>query len=76
MITLQDGSLFAHNGVAIGSIICGDDGFYAWWPPHPSTGGCWDQGILTEIVELLATMNKAWAEQIENDPVFKRHNHE
>ena len=56
--------LYYLNGAYLGDIICGDDGFWAYWPDR-SKGGCFNARILHEIANLLDKLNADWEKQIE-----------
>lgn len=54
------------NGVLIGELITDVDGYYKFWPE--SREGYYDEWFLYEMFRTLKTLNKAWDDQIQNDP--------
>lgn len=52
------------NGVYMGDFIVGDDGYFYWWPKHPSNGGCIDAWVLRELADRLDDLNETWDIQL------------
>ena len=58
----EDNTLWFNNRVHIGEVLCGDDGFYTYWPK--TGGGGFNEFILKELYNLLEEMNREWWGQI------------
>lgn len=54
--------LYYSNGVPMGEVLMDVDGYYKYWPI--TTGGYWDEGSLTYVLEYLKEKNKEWDERI------------
>jgi hypothetical protein len=54
---------YAGNGVYMGDILAGDDGYYYWWPNKKD--GCLDQTVLQSIATCLGSLNREWDRQIQ-----------
>jgi hypothetical protein len=62
--------VYYQNGVFLGDIFIKEDGFYDFWPEHPSRGGCWPAYVLRAIADKLDELNKPWEDIIHNDPAL------
>jgi hypothetical protein len=45
------------NGMRCGDLVMDVDGYYYWWPPHRTCGGCWPEQFLTIISTKLKELN-------------------
>jgi hypothetical protein len=54
------------NGVHVGDLVCGDDGYFAYWPDKEKYG-CYSGWSLIAIGELLDSLNSQWHEQLMKD---------
>lgn len=54
------------NGVAMGLLMKEVDGFYVFFPDSPN-GGFWSEGVLKQLADKLAELNKEWKEKICSD---------
>jgi hypothetical protein len=75
---IQQGTIYLaywKNGVPVGEILMGDDGYYDWWPCF-DRGGCLTEGFLLAMYNTLHELNKAWDEQIQNDPRIGHREHD
>ena len=59
-------NILYENGVYLGDIIQKEDGFYDWWPPFPSNGGCWSSYVLREIADKIDELNKPYEKELED----------
>ena len=55
------------NGVKLGHLLREVDGFFVWYPPHPSNGGAWNSHIIRNIANKLDELNKEWEEFVNNN---------
>ena len=55
--------VYYKNGVLLGEVISGDDGFFAFWPEL--RGGFWEAHVLRAIADNLDKINAPWEKQIE-----------
>lgn len=53
------------NGVSLGELEQGVDGYYYWWPVHPSTDGCYPSHVLLSIANALVALNAAWDREVQ-----------
>ena len=51
-----------YNGVDMGTLEYGDDGYLYYWPSIKS--GCWNAEPMREIADLLDQLNAPWDEQL------------
>ena len=51
-----------------GDILCGDDGFYVYWPEEGR--GYLDEYHLVLIAAILNKKNREWEDTIDNDPTI------
>ena len=58
-----DGKVFWENGVYIGDILRGDDGYYEFWPDLK--GGSWSEYLLSVLWARLKEMNAPYDKQLE-----------
>lgn len=57
--------LYYGNGVYMGDVLAGVDGYYVFWPEL--RGGYWSEGMLLEIVNHLKALNAEWDAQVQKD---------
>jgi len=57
--------VFYENTIYLGEVQTGDDGYFVFWPDM--RGGCWNERVLTLILNKLKELNKDFDEQIKND---------
>ena len=57
--------VFYENGVFVGQLLCGDDGFYAYWPELKP--GYMPEHFLRSLANKLFTLNEEWNEIIQRD---------
>lgn len=62
LIELKGKELFFHNGVKLGEILAGDDGFKQFWPEL--RGGYWETYVLRQIADMVDEINAPWEKQI------------
>ena len=67
-LTQTEERLYYHNGVYMGDVIVGDDGYYYFWPEN--RGGCWSEGHMIEIAAHLRKLNAEWDIQVQTDPTI------
>jgi hypothetical protein len=51
-----------NNGVLLGSIDMGVDGYYMYWPIRRN--GYWNEQVLRAIADLLGLLNDYWDKQV------------
>lgn len=57
----------AYNGVFIGEFLVKEDGYYDWWPEHPSQGGFWPAYMLHALATALDDLNKDWDDALRKE---------
>ena len=55
--------MYYHNVTFIGDLICGDDGYYAWYPDSTKEGYIPEHLILA-IYKELKKLNEDWDKQV------------
>jgi hypothetical protein len=68
LISLKDASegckdVFAYNGVDIGQLIVGDDGFWVYWPDSKRQG-FWASHMMRALADAMDELNKPWEDEI------------
>lgn len=53
------------NGVMVGRLELGDDGYFAYWPIFRP--GYWPSEFLRELSDTLDDLNKEWDAQVKKD---------
>jgi hypothetical protein len=66
--------VYYENHVFVGEFIIKEDGFYDFWPEHPSKGGYWSSYILREIADKLDKLNAPYEKDL--DEYFAKNNGE
>ena len=56
-----------YNGVIVGDLLKGDDGYYVWWP-IPDRHGYIPEHVLRELADKLQELNEDWDNIIQSDP--------
>lgn len=57
--------VYFQNGVYLGDILAKEDGYYDFWPEHPSRGGYWASYVLRAIADKLDELNKPIMEEMD-----------
>lgn len=63
VVYAEEGKVYYENGVALGELAMGVDGYYVFFPEK--RGGYWDAPVLLALSELLTEMNAAWDAQVQ-----------
>ncbi len=61
--------LYYYNDKYMGDLLCGDDGYYAWWPEWDNSAcGYISELDLLAIYNILKELNAEWDKIIQSDP--------
>lgn len=58
--------VYHEAGKYIGDFVCGDDGYFDWWPD--SHEGSLSGANLYDLYQNLEALNKEWDSIVQNDP--------
>lgn len=64
LIKIEQNKVFYRNGVLLGDIEVGEDGYYVYWPILKA--GYWTAEPMREIADYLDEMNKDWDKQVQD----------
>lgn len=59
--------VYHEAGKYVGDFVCGDDGYFDWWP-IPGLTGSLSGYNLYDMYQNLEALNKEWDDIVQNDP--------
>ena len=57
-------NIYFENGIFLGEFIIKEDGYYDFWPEHPSKDGYWSSYVLREIANTLDELNAPYEKEL------------